>query len=109
MIEKSSPDSPQPPPRLPSIPRGKDHGRELVTTKPPDESLQGQMRELATALKNVSELALRLETSLLQARIAIVTDEHKINRVTERQDEQARDFGKLAERVLALENAQAAE
>ncbi len=78
-------------------------------TLPPDGSLDGQMRELSTALKGVCELAIRLETSLLQARIAIVTEEHKANQAHERIDNQAAAFAKLAERVLALENAQAAE
>ncbi len=97
-----------PGPPLPTFPNRPDRGRELVTTKPPDESLDGQMKELCAALKGVSELALRLETSLLQTRMAVLTDEHKINRVLELHDEQARDFLKLAERVAALE-AQAAE
>jgi hypothetical protein len=66
------------------------------TTQPPDESLEGQMRELAAALKGVCDMAIRLETSLLQARMAIATEEHQVYRAHERIDE-------LAKRVAALE------
>ncbi len=78
-------------------------------TQPPDNSLEGQMTELAHALRNVCALAVKLETSLLQAKIAILTEEAQVYRAHERLDGHAAAFSKLAERVLALEQAQAAE
>ena len=78
-------------------------------TMPPDDSLEGQISELSKTLRAACEQMVKLETSLLQAKIAIVTKEHQVYRAHERIDEGARDHVRLAERVAALEEAQAAE
>jgi hypothetical protein len=78
-------------------------------TLPPDDALEGQISELTAALRNVCQLAIKLETSLLQTKIALVTEEAQVYRAHERLDGHALAFARLAERVLALEEAQAAE
>jgi hypothetical protein len=81
-------------PRPPALPTKVD--RRQATTKPPDDSIAGQMSELAATLRAACEQMVKLETSLLQAKIAIVTEEHQVHRAHERIDE-------LAKRVAALE------
>ncbi len=88
-----------PVPRMPTFEPPPDRGEE-GDTLPPDNSLVGQIRELAKACQNLGELAVKLETSLLQHAIAIVTEEHKANHAHERID-------KLTKRVDELEQAAA--
>jgi hypothetical protein len=72
-------------------------------TKPPPSILADEVRELAAACRNMSALAVeiestarRLELRLKQHELAILTEEHKTNVAHDRLDRMAREFGRLS-------------
>src|SRR6478609_3166689 len=91
-------------PRMPSIPKGKDHGRELADTAPPSEEDPIElMIELKAALANVGELCTKLSTRLSRVQLAMLANEHKANTGAERAAEALALLGKAVTRIEAIE------
>jgi hypothetical protein len=89
-------------PRLPSIPKLQNRGRELADTVPPPENepdrLMRLLEEVKAASANLGDLVSQLHTAIAVTQLAMLTYEHQVHNAHDRID-------LLTDRVLDLESA----
>ncbi len=77
------------------------------TDPAPEGDLEAEIHELLGAVRNVGDLATRLETALLRVQLAVRTLEHKVNVDRENRINDRRWLADLERRVRVLEDTAA--